>query len=127
MKWVGQHIWSFISRFRGDVYLENIADHGSDPDRFLTMDSTTGKVSYRTGSEVYSDIGAGATFTFTQSSVASTWTINHNLGKFPSVTVVDSGESVVKGVVVYNTLNQITITFFGGGSALAFSGKAYLN
>ena len=24
MKWIGQHIWSFISRFRNDVYLEDI-------------------------------------------------------------------------------------------------------
>tara|TARA_Y100001973_G_C5185616_1_gene327654 strand:+ start:222 stop:1427 length:1206 start_codon:yes stop_codon:yes gene_type:complete len=60
MKWIGQHIWDFISRFRGDVYLENVSDHGSDPDRFLTMDSTTGKVTYRTGSEVASDIGAAS-------------------------------------------------------------------
>jgi hypothetical protein len=40
------------------VYLESVVDHGSDPDRFLTMDSTTGKVTYRTGTEVASDIGA---------------------------------------------------------------------
>ena len=60
MKWIGQHIWNFISRFRSDVYLENIADHDSDPDRFLTMDSSTGKVTYRTGSEVASDIGAAS-------------------------------------------------------------------
>ncbi len=60
MRWIGQHIWDFISRFRNDVYLENISDHGSDPDRFLTMDSTTGRVSYRTGSEVLSDIGASS-------------------------------------------------------------------
>ena len=25
MKWIGQHIWDFISRFRSDVYLENIS------------------------------------------------------------------------------------------------------
>jgi hypothetical protein len=25
MKWIGQHIWSFISRFRNDVYLEDIS------------------------------------------------------------------------------------------------------
>lgn len=25
MKWIGQHIWSFISRFRDDVYLEAVA------------------------------------------------------------------------------------------------------
>ena len=24
MKWIGQHIWDFISRFRSDVYLESI-------------------------------------------------------------------------------------------------------
>ena len=60
MKWIGQNIWNFISRFRSDVYLENIADHGSDPDRFLTMNSSTGKVSYRTGTEVFSDIAAAS-------------------------------------------------------------------
>jgi len=25
VKWIGQHIWDFISRFRNDVYLENIS------------------------------------------------------------------------------------------------------
>ena len=25
MKWIGQHIWDFISRFRNDIYLENIS------------------------------------------------------------------------------------------------------
>ena len=24
MKWIGQHIWDFISRFRNDVYLEDV-------------------------------------------------------------------------------------------------------
>ena len=25
MKWIGQHIWSLISRFRSDVYMEDIS------------------------------------------------------------------------------------------------------
>jgi len=25
MKWIGQHIWDFVSRFRGDVYIENLS------------------------------------------------------------------------------------------------------
>ena len=25
MKWIGQHIWDFISRFRSDVYLEDLS------------------------------------------------------------------------------------------------------
>ena len=69
----------------------------------------------------------GGTFTHTQSSTSDTWTITHNLAKFPSVTVVDSAETVVIGTIVYNSKNQLTITFFEGGSALAFQGKAYLN
>ena len=57
MKWIGQHIWDFISRFRSDVYLEDISDAGSDTDKFLVAESD-GKISYRTGTEVLSDIGA---------------------------------------------------------------------
>ncbi len=67
------------------------------------------------------------TYTYNQSSVSNTWTITHNLNRFPSVTVVDSADTIVYGTVVYNSANQLTITFFQGGSALAFSGKAYLN
>ena len=25
MKWIGQHIWSFISRFRNDIYMEDVS------------------------------------------------------------------------------------------------------
>ena len=67
------------------------------------------------------------TYTHNQSSTSDTWTITHNLNRFPSVTVVDSADTIVYGTVVYNSANQLTITFFQGGSALAFSGKAYLN
>ena len=59
MKWIGQHIWSFISRFRSDVYLDSPTAGGSDPDKFLGIDSNN-KIIYRTGAEVLSDIGAGA-------------------------------------------------------------------
>ena len=67
------------------------------------------------------------TFTHNQSSVSNTWAITHNLNRFPAVTEVDSADTIVYGTVVYNSANQLTITFFQGGSALAFSGKAYLN
>jgi hypothetical protein len=67
------------------------------------------------------------TFTHNQTSTSNTWVITHNLHRFPSVTVVDSGGSIVMGTIVYNSNKQLTITFFSGGSALAFQGKAYLN
>jgi len=67
------------------------------------------------------------TYTHNQTSTSDTWVVTHNLHRFPSVTVVDSAGSIVVGTVVYNSNKQLTITFFSGGSALAFQGKAYLN
>ena len=67
------------------------------------------------------------TYTHNQGSVSDTWIITHNLGRFPSVTVVDSGGTIVTGNAVYDSNNQITLTFFANGNLVAFSGKAYLN
>ena len=39
MKFIGQHIWDYISRFRNDVYLESIADGTVANDKFLGLDS----------------------------------------------------------------------------------------
>ena len=58
MKWIGQYIQTLIARFRDDVYLEEIADPGSDTDKFLVADAD-GKVGFRTGTQVLSDIGGG--------------------------------------------------------------------
>jgi hypothetical protein len=66
--------------------------------------------------------GEAASYVFTQGSPSATWTIVHNLGVFPSVTVVDSGGSVQIGDVLYVSANEITLTF-----SAAFAGKAYLN
>jgi hypothetical protein len=62
------------------------------------------------------------TYTHTQASASATWTINHNLDCKPSVTIVDSGGNVQIGEVLYNSNNQVTVTF-----AAAFAGYAYLN
>ena len=62
------------------------------------------------------------TFTFTQGSASNTWTINHNLDKFPSVTIVDNSDNIVVGAVTYNNSNQIVVTF-----TETVIGKAYLN
>jgi hypothetical protein len=52
---------------------------------------------------------------------SASWTVTHNLNKYPTVMVVDSGGNAVIGEVLYVTLNQIVISF-----SAAFSGKAYL-
>jgi len=62
------------------------------------------------------------TFEFNQVVPATTWTITHNLGKFPSITVIDSGNTVVHGEYTYIDNNKIVLEF-----SAAFAGKAYLN
>lgn len=66
--------------------------------------------------------GGDASYVYVQSSPSATWVINHNMAKFPSVTVVDSADNVVYGEVLYDSNMQVTITFAG-----AFSGKAFFN
>lgn len=56
-----------------------------------------------------------------QLSVSAVWTINHTLEGFPSVTVVDSAQTVVVGEVSYVSPSQIVINF-----SAPFSGKAFL-
>ena len=61
-------------------------------------------------------------YMYEQVAVSDTWVIRHGLNKKPSITVVDSADSVVTGDYEYNDLNTVTLRFNG-----AFSGKAYLN
>jgi hypothetical protein len=65
---------------------------------------------------------ADKTFEFTQGTPATTWNIQHDLGKFPSITVIDTADTVVTGQYEYIDNNNVTLTFSAG-----FAGKAYLN
>ena len=62
------------------------------------------------------------TFEYTQVSPSVTWNIQHNLNKFPSITVIDTLDTVVVGQYEYIDNNNVTLTFSAG-----FAGKAYLN
>ena len=62
------------------------------------------------------------TFEFDQGAPATTWDITHNLGKFPSITVIDTGNTVVTGEYNYVSNIRVILTF-----SAAFAGKAYLN
>ena len=71
-------------------------------------------------------VGGGGTgdktFNFTQSVASNIWTIKHDLDKYPSVTIVDTGNNVVIGQIDYVDSNNVVCTFTS-----PFSGKAYLN
>jgi len=61
-------------------------------------------------------------FVFTQNVASATWVITHNLGKYPSVSIVDSADTKVNGEIQYDNINQVTVSFRS-----AFAGKAFLN
>ena len=61
-------------------------------------------------------------YTHNQTSPSTEWTITHNLGKFPSVSVTDSSGNLWQTEVDYVNQNSLIVRF-----SAAFSGKAYLN
>lgn len=61
-------------------------------------------------------------YVHTQLGAATLWVVNHNLGRYPSVTVVDSGGTTVIGDVEYVDGNAIRLHF-----SYPFSGLAYIN
>lgn len=62
------------------------------------------------------------TYVHNQSSPSTTWSITHNMGKKPSVSIVDTADDQVEGEVTYVSNNQLIVKF-----SAAVSGKAYLN
>ena len=66
--------------------------------------------------------GGDKNYIHVQNTPSATWAVPHNLGKKPSVVIVDSADDVVYGEITYTDDNNITLTFSG-----AFSGKAYFN
>ena len=65
---------------------------------------------------------AANTVTFTQDTPSDTWVIEHNLGKYPNVVVINSAGDRLVGVTEDQDLNNLTIYF-----SAAFSGIAQLS
>lgn len=64
----------------------------------------------------------GGTFTHTQYSPSTTWTVTHNLGYKPNVTVVDSAGTIIEGEIDYQSGNTVILTF-----SSSFAGTAHLS
>ena len=64
---------------------------------------------------------ATARHVHTQTTAASTWVINHALGGYPSVSVVDSAKTLVFGEITYPSTSQVVVNY-----SAAFSGYAFL-
>ena len=59
-------------------------------------------------------------FKFQQASASATWVVGHRLNGKPSVTITDLSGNKVEANIVYNSNNQLTITFFANQNRSAF-------
>lgn len=101
-----------------DFTLEAVNAHGNIlEDKFYAIAVYPGFVN------PHIDPGGGdKTFVYTQSVASDLWEIEHNLDKFPSVSVVNINNVTMYGEVIYIDENNLQIEFSAG-----FSGKAYMN
>lgn len=136
----GNNIGNLIDRFDGqkiilvrlDDYsnfgifdITDVSDHSETNFKTITLTNTVNNGSFI--EDKYYGIGLFPTasdkhYSHNQSAASATWSINHGLNKFPSVTVVLSTGQKGHGDVTYTDANNLTITFTG-----AESGKAYMN
>lgn len=100
----------------------------TDDDKLLGTDAGSGNTkNYKIG-DIKDYIKKARLFTHHQNTASNTWTINHNTGTFPNVSLkFSSSDEIYENVgafagVKYNNNNTITITL-----AAAESGYAYLN
>jgi len=115
---------------RGTIFLSGnglpASDVGVDGDFYIDLDDNSAVYGPKTNGVWPTDpTGRFSQFTLrhthTQVTPSATWTVTHDLGGKPSVTVVDSADSVVVGEVTYVDNETVRIEFSG-----AFSGYAYL-
>lgn len=119
-----------ISTF-GHYTIDSYTDNGD----FYTLNLTNRKGEGSIVDDVFYDFSVFTlssqgtpTFIFTQGVPATSWgngvpaVVTHNLGKFPSITVIDNADTVVTGEYTYIDNNNVRLTF-----SAPFAGKAYLN
>ena len=110
--------WEYVC-----IYVPTSIDSG-DYNLLTNKPSINGVV--LTGNKTSEDLGIisgdDLHYTHSQEVPSNTWTITHNLGKYPSITVVSDIGIEVVGDYEYVDLNNVVLTFNG-----IFSGKAYLN
>jgi len=102
MKWIGQHIWSFISRFRSDVYLENVAE--SAQDHVVGIDAN-GKL-YKQDVSVGDITGVTAGDALTGGGDTGAITINHE-DTSSQASVDNSGSTFIQDVTL-DTYGHVT-------------------
>lgn len=89
---------------------------------FTIKPPTTSPLDLSINQVITAEAGAGSTYTWTQAIPLEVWTIPHNLGRFPSVTVVDNLNNKIEPDIQYIDNNTVQII-----NGVALVGKTYLN
>lgn len=89
---------------------------------YIDMNHVQLNVTSEFAGRAFLNVNGNGTFVHNQMVSESIWTIPHTLNKYPSVTIVDSTDTVVYGDYKYISTSEIEITF-----SSEFSGKVYLN
>jgi hypothetical protein len=64
--------------------------------------------------------GADKTYIHTQASSITTWTVSHNLNKYPTVAVVDTSQNVVMADIHYVDANQLLVSLGSAGTGYVY-------
>ena len=127
-------VYDVVDRNNFGVYKVNSLQVDSTNSSFynlsLTAKANNGSVVNQKiyGIDIFTESGGDLTFPHHQNNASTSWVINHNLGKFPSVSIkFSSSDNVYTNVgafagIVYTDENNLTINL-----AAAESGYAYLN
>src|SRR5947209_5779670 len=90
--------------------IHNLANAPSSPSVGQVFLNTTDGNFYGWNGAVWVSMNGGQ-YVFTQNSPLSTWHINHNLSRYPNVTVADTSGKEVVADVTYVDANNITVSF----------------
>lgn len=112
--------FSNSSRLNADMGVVNATE--SDYNKLSNKPSINGVVLEGDKSSKDFKLDGDKTYVHYQNVQSDTWEIQHNLDKYPSVTVVDSANNIVIGDIRYIDANNVVVTF-----TVPFSGKAFCN
>lgn len=108
------------TRLNADMGIVNATE--SDYNKLSNKPSINGVVLEGDKSSKDLKIDGDKTYVHYQNVQSDAWEIQHNLDKYPSITVVDSANNIVVGDIRYVDTNNVVVTF-----TAPFSGKAFCN
>jgi hypothetical protein len=116
---------SLVSNITIDDNQENLTIELSLVDTTSPVQSVNGMTGHVLLDLQYEDIEQSdpvnhVKYVHTQASISSSWVINHNLGFFPNVTVLDNSNRMLETYVQYDNVNTATIIMNSAASGKAF-------